>query len=446
MDARTVVPMLLAFILIAVFVVGAAGISVAAVFGFLAGRHGTGERRAPVARSRTELPSLAPAVVAPAELVEITAASGEPLARVARLPGNALAAGAPLPIHPGLRASLSPFLGPALQAMSAGVQVTSALRVVSVRFSPEVARMISSGAAQQMHSASTPGALRAVAQSADGRIVGNAELLSGTNWALLGTVAWQVAAIVTAQKFLVEINDKLAKITVGVKDLRDFLDDKEFSGLVADIRYLQLRASALGRGEVEFGERSVIATQLESIENRCNRCFSLCRRQLERRVHDVKKLQPGASSWWSTDESSQAVKAAIEAGSRQAAVLVMAAQVRLVAIRLRDSLHLNHQISAGLLTVLQDDVRDARHLWADFQSAVRGVSEGLSATFEWESTTKQQRDSVMHSLRENTEQMLIMFASVTKNAALESGTGSDLELLLAVDAKGEIIEASTLSK
>lgn len=376
----------------------------------------------------------------PPQTVQIEGPSGETLATVSRLPEHPSGMTEQLTVHPQLRTSMSSILGPTMQVMAAGMQASSAAGVLSLRFSPEVAAMLASGAAQQMQSAA-PGAMRAIAKGADGRIVGNAEVLTGTNWALAATAAWQIAGIVTAQKFLADINAKLGDIAAGVRDIRQFLDDKEHADLEADFRYLQHRAHALARGDVDFSERLVIANQLDAIERRSGAAFSLYLRQLDRCTEDVKKMQENASSWWSTDDSRQALEVAITRASERSMALVVAAQARAVAIGLRDMLHLNRQTSIDLRDALQEDVERAPRSWEAFKIAVRNVSDDMSAAFEWESTTKRQRRAVARALRANTKQNVEMLASVQEAArALPSRTISEMELSLVLDAQGEIVE------
>jgi hypothetical protein len=85
------------------------------------------------------------------------------------------------------------------------------------------------------------GGARAIAVDAQGSILAHGTLvpLSGLNPVLAAAALWQVAAMATAQHYLVAMQQQLARIEAAINELRDWLEDREVAGLVTSARYLQ---------------------------------------------------------------------------------------------------------------------------------------------------------------------------------------------------------------
>lgn len=118
-----------------------------------------------------------------------------------------------------------------------------------------------------MASNSVPGGMRAVAVAADGTIVASGTLVSAANPALVALLAWQVLAVITAQKFLSDINNRLANIEREISSIKQMLDDQTRGRLLGAMDYLRSHAHERSRNETEraFRDRD---HELEDIDFR----------------------------------------------------------------------------------------------------------------------------------------------------------------------------------
>jgi hypothetical protein len=123
-----------------------------------------------------------------------------------------LPCGTRVPASDALRQKIKVMLTHSPRLLAIGAEATQATHLV-VRYSPAAMEQLAAGALEHVPSKSTEGAVRGMLRSvADKRIQQHADVLTEVNWAAVGVAAWQIAAVITAQKYLAEINARLADI------------------------------------------------------------------------------------------------------------------------------------------------------------------------------------------------------------------------------------------
>lgn len=163
-----------------------------------------------------------------------------------------------------LPAELGHALEPVFRTIPALANVlASSGGLVRVTFSPEVTKGLADGSFKLMHRA---GGFQATAVDSSGLTVGNGlfALDRAVSSVAVASAIWQILSVVTAQKFLSDINKRLASIEEGVKRLETWLDSQEQGKFIGSMKYM---ATISRRKTAEFGaDRSgSVSNQLENI-------------------------------------------------------------------------------------------------------------------------------------------------------------------------------------
>ena len=163
------------------------------------------------------------------------------------------------------------FLEPVLQRLPDLLRLGSEAMwlVYRVKFSPEITKGLLNGTLKLMGEGT-----RAEAVTATGSplIKGSAEVISSAgNPVTLGLLAWQIAAVVTAQRFLAEIDDKLREVEHGLEGIQHLLKDTMKNTLSANIVQLRDMSFRLQNGKVTESELQAVYSFLIKVEGDCLR-------------------------------------------------------------------------------------------------------------------------------------------------------------------------------
>jgi hypothetical protein len=130
-------------------------------------------------------------------------------------------------------------------ALARGVQAFSG--AYELVFSPHVAKGLQDGTLILVKSRAVDGGVRAIARGAtDPKFVECGTLVTaGINPALVATFVWQALAIITAQKFLVDIDKRLAHLEREVQAIREWLENERTGKLLGNLECLRSIATHL---------------------------------------------------------------------------------------------------------------------------------------------------------------------------------------------------------
>lgn len=276
--------------------------AVAAVFAIAAfirtARHAPGEGQARTAPSSDKPTQPPPQLPVPSTTAEPTEAEQDlQVAASAFLSASLLAT----PLSPDARElKLAPTQ---LASLFAAAQQLPALRThaatlagktFEMKLDPTAAASLASGDLQLMKSTAVPGAVRGNLIDADGTIRRQASWKQLAKAPAAAAAVWQVMAVVTAQKFLADIDRKLGELRRGIDDVTVFLEDERTGKLRGALVYLSNIAASLEQGDVDSCDAFVV--QLEGIEKECLQIAEHLDRELERVAADVQAWAP-PSDW-----------------------------------------------------------------------------------------------------------------------------------------------------
>ena len=95
--------------------------------------------------------------------------------------------------------------------------------------------------------------------------IGNVVSNPGVNPVALSLIVWQGLAIITAQKYLVDINRKLKNIEKGVNDIKDFLENERLSRIIGKVKYLSEVSEHLNSKELTESDVNTLNIKIEDI-------------------------------------------------------------------------------------------------------------------------------------------------------------------------------------
>lgn len=163
-----------------------------------------------------------------------------------------------------LSVDLYPKIESLLRAVpSLASAATSSRQLFKLTFSPEVTKGLANGSYSLMQSG---GRIKAVAVNGAGKIVEQGSISLDRVARTVSSIGaiWQIMAIVTAQKFLSDVNKRLAGIEDSLKGLEIWLDTQEQGRFLGSMKYLSEVAttSAKSPNATDF---LIIKSQTEQI-------------------------------------------------------------------------------------------------------------------------------------------------------------------------------------
>ena len=237
-----------------------------------------------------------------------------------------------------LSAEAQAAIGALLQLVPGGVGVAASTSGAYVlRFAPHLSAPLATGQATLMQA--VEGGARAIAVDAQGTILGHGTLipLTGLNPALAAAALWQVAAVATAQHYLVAMQRQLAQVESAVGELRDWLQDRELAGLVTNARFLQDALSMHALAAEHAGEAQAVP-QIAQIAREAAGVVEARRMSLARTAAQVQTVPLADPIWWNVARNVASFRATLAAANHDARVGAMGLAVWGSAVQVRQML------------------------------------------------------------------------------------------------------------
>jgi virulence-associated protein VapD len=256
---------------------------------------------------------------------------------------------------------------------------------------------------------------------------------------------WQVLAIVTAQKFLSDINKRLASIERGISDLKQWLEQERLGRLQGSLTYLKQLAEVAQRRDLTETDAMVFASQLESIERESQQVMASTEMPLEQGLAEFKKM---ALTGMGLEEHSRAAQEQVLTFERRAKEFYLAAFVRGAAIQVRSALPLARGVARLRLDALGEDLqRQAERQRAFIDTVSARVPELKGAWWSWDSTNEEHQQGLRglfhraeRNLAEDNQSLdeTVRTLKVRFQAELDAGD-EPLEFVATLDAAGALI-------
>jgi hypothetical protein len=174
-----------------------------------------------------------------------------------------------LPVPSAVRQELQSWLQHVPRLASSSGLFAANRYVVS--FSPEVTRALSNGSMELMRSSQD--GYYAIAVTADGRRIVQTGMIQKTGFpvAAIPGLLWQAAAVVTAQRFLADINKQLGEIGEAVEHIKRYLQAERAGTVEAAFDRLTEVIAALNSGKWDLDDARRWVDMLDAIDLECSK-------------------------------------------------------------------------------------------------------------------------------------------------------------------------------
>jgi hypothetical protein len=284
-------------------------------------------------------------------------------------------------------------------------------------------------------------------------MAGNGQLVASNvqRVAHLSMAAMQIAAVVTAQAYLADIDRKLTTIQEGVNAIQEWLENKEWSRLHGSHEYLQGIAGAIWAGGLNDIEATACLNQIEQIERDSLEIASTCVAKL----HNIHRGLPDITTSFSNTgvrEDTARLGEKTEQWCRFAAGHMAAQQLRMVALHLRCLLAPGSQVADGRMTAVHRELSGLLPMWQDFSLAL-GKKVAAVDSYIGRGLSAAERREFRKRLAATEAEMMKKLAGVhdfhasIENALREKRLADDtgLALLVSTDASGSVTDLARIT-
>ncbi len=373
-----------------------------------------------------------------------------PLIEIARFQPDRIMQWEPLPLDPAQRTAIGSLFqyAPAL-AFSAATMIPN---TYLVQFSPAIHAQLASGTLTLMQS--LDGGVRAMAVTSTGQIVAHGSLVAATGLqaAAAAVAVWQMLAMVTAQHYLPDIQQRLVQIEAGITTIRQWLEAREIATLVTNLTYLNtigdtVREYLSDRTQLQGLARTL--QQIEQIDRECSQVFTTFQMALNR-VQASFRTRPLYD--WVIGTVERNVSTALDdiaTYERYAHACLMAAAVRGVAAEigylLPQSLA-DHTLNLRRLQGIQQQLAPWRADVHQFVAMIRQRAAEIQSPFDMQGVLKNRQsqlcgaaDVLQARLTRELERLTPAITQVTQRIdAHRTRVAQPLELLVVLDAQGQV--------
>jgi hypothetical protein len=264
-----------------------------------------------------------------------------------------------IPVNDSIKANLAPIMQNVPTLVSNTAQAVANTYIV--KFSPEVTKGLTDGTYHL--TVGTRGGTSLVPRDVKGWVVEHPEgySLRAVNIAL---AAWQVAAVVTGQKFLSDINKKLQNIEQNIDKIINILNDEKIGKVRGNFEYLQDIVKVLNQQSFTDTDIKTYDNHIEHIERECAQIMEACDRGINSAVNSLLSLPLDQFQHHpffpdvTLSDNVENVKRQLNNLDESLMPYFMALQVRLVATQIKCALPINRKLVANRVEKLQDLIYD----------------------------------------------------------------------------------------
>lgn len=369
-----------------------------------------------------------------------------PALELTRLPST-IRLGPEMPVNERLNSVLAPILQHAPGLALSGAMV-AAPNMYIVRYSANVAKGIADGTLTHM-----PSQGGILSQVTDGkRIAGTGvfDKANGINMAGVALAVWQIMAIVTAQKFLSDINRRLANIERGLQDVKAWLEEEAWSTLNANYRYLFNIVGSLNKMRLSESEVTVFLTQIEQIDRECSQIHEL----LYRRMHSkFEAFQNQNVVGVGLEENTAAL---VEFGSEYFnfySGAISALRVRGAAVQIRLALPVQHELTSRRLEDIGENIIECKKHLESFKACKKTKINHLEGFWSGEGTDKEHRklvestlDKPLREVSQNVNELDDGYKQTIKALEEVDNLHKDgIALAIELDSNGQIVRINQIT-
>ena len=299
-----------------------------------------------------------------------------------------------LPFDDGMASTVRSIIEQSPALAVAGAQLHS--QAFKLVFSPELQRGLAEGTLAILPSREFPNGVRAlVVNKQTDLIVGHGTLVQ--NPAVIAAGVFQILAVITAQKFLADINKSLKRLEQGIGEIKSFLEAEVFGELEAITNTLLSVAKALDRHRFEPTEITLFSREIQTAERTARIKMGQYRQLLADSIASFERQRlRGFRLRKSTGEAAHKLT---EIAGRSA-VYAFAARVRVLAASLRAALGLQQGHALDLLEELASELERHFHDQTTWNERARAKTPSLYSRLRTTASIQQQQRRYLETVDE----------------------------------------------
>lgn len=317
-------------------------------------------------------------------------------------------------------------------------------RSIQLVFKPEVMQGLQNGTYIQPRA--LEGGYRTFAINVKtGKFVGHSSIIetANINPATTALIVWQVMAVVTAQKFLADINKKLANIEGVIESLKSMFENERYGALLASFNYLKHLSGVIKNQTLKDSEVNVYSLKLEDIELDCAKIMESLK--LDYRDNVLKEFNSLELNKKLKDNVLEAKKIILK-HETNIKTYYLALYVRLAAAQLRCSLPLEKTSVNNRITELENSIEDILTLNDKFNTDFNNKVFYLGSFWSAPQTNELFKNELKESLN-STSNVIKKMSREMKNTAKDtkkklndfnSENTKPISLVVDLDKKGNI--------
>ena len=279
------------------------------------------------------------------------------------------------------RHALQPLLAQAPRALVAAADFASSHHRVRIIYSAATQAGLDSGVIRHMPSRTMPGAVRGSAVNpTTGHPVEGANIVKGVNGVAVAAALWQVAAMVTAQKFLADIDAKLSRISDQLDELQEWHKNEVVGRLAAGVRRVREIGESVQELRLDVSEAHILAAEVEAIDRESQNVTEQMAQELHGQRAKVQRLDWRSGMLTNDEAMSDARRIASKSAFRSSAYLT-SVHLRLLCNVLRPALGLSAELALRRLEAVDADLMRHAELGADLVAEVKRRSQRMEAAY-----------------------------------------------------------------
>lgn len=367
---------------------------------------------------------------------------------IKRFEPNALVKTEDIPLNIGIKAGIGSLLqqAPNLISSSSNI-VTNSFQLV---FKPEVMQGLQNGTYNLMKA--VEGGIRPIATEG-GKVVGHARIIETTsiNPATAALAVWQILAIITAQKFLSDINKKLEKISENVELLKDFLENERYGKLMGNLNYLRHLYNTMSGYNLKEREINIYAQKIEDIELECDQIMKSLSLNLPNILKKANSLEMNGMG---LKERVENAKNRILEYENNLKPYLMAMYVRAAAAKIKCALPIEKISAQNRILELNNTAQEIITMNRNFDNTIRNKTHYIGSFWSAPQTNEEYKTTLTEFLNKSSnynEELTMEIKKVldeTEESMLIYNKESDkpLSLVVKLAENGEVQEIKKLTE
>jgi hypothetical protein len=288
-----------------------------------------------------------------------------------------------VPINNSIIINIQPLFNQAPNILSNAVNMVTDKYIL--RFAPDVANGLSNGSLKMMGEGTRAIAVSSTTNKTAGMAI--LEKASGVNIATVTLGIWQLMAVITAQKYLLDINKRLAYIENSLNDIKDWLTNDLLGKIIGNFNYLKQINCMLKKNDLNDSEIDKYENQLEHIERECGQIMESLLLTLRKKRESYSSLKfqgMGIKSHY------KEIINYLNENERNMSAFLSTLYVRTVAIQLKCSFPGNKEIVKLRIDELVSQYSEQKCEQDKFQEKVNNSIQSLKGSFLCKEKTNQQ--------------------------------------------------------